>query len=114
MVSLALAEKGWKQQTLAVAIGILDDGTTWDSTRVRRLLQGRARLEDHRQAVGRIIEVLDLDPPEAWHAAELKPPWMTEEDYRTSYAAAAQAGGTYRNKRPRKGTTTGQHLRAVA
>lgn len=102
----------FKQQTLAVAIGVLPDGTTWDSTRVRRLRTGRVRLEP--VVVGRIIDALGLDPPKAWAAAGFKAPWMTEEDYRDSFAASGQAVGTNRKRSSGEGTSPAQRLRLVA
>jgi hypothetical protein len=66
----------------------LADDRGLDATQVRLVMEGRRRL-DH-DLVGAFVEVLGLDPAEAWHAAGLWPPGLEEGDYRDFVTA----GGT--------------------
>jgi hypothetical protein len=81
LVDQAMRDKGWGQGRVAVAIGVLPDGKVWDATRVGRLRAGKVRHLD-RELVGRLVDVLDLDPAEAWEAAGLWPPDLKADDYR--------------------------------
>jgi hypothetical protein len=66
----------------------LADDRGLDATQVRLVMEGRRRL-DH-DLVGAFVEVLGLDPAEAWHAAGLWPPGLEADDYRDFVTA----GGT--------------------
>ena len=81
--------RGWTRSKLAVAVGILDDGSALDATQVRRIVEGTRKLDQ--DTVGRIVEALDLpedETPEqpsrdrAWHASGIWPPDLDLEGYR--------------------------------
>jgi hypothetical protein len=108
-VDRTIREKGWPQGLVAVKIGTLPDGRYFNDKGIERIRTGGRRL-DH-MLVQRLIEVLDLDPAEAWSAAGLLPPDITAEELRTLIAhpqepalAHAVGGG---------GTPTAPSLRPV-
>ena len=72
--------RGWTRSKLAVAVGILDDGSALDATQIRRIVQGTRKLDQ--DIVRRLIEALDLDADLSWHAAGIWPPDLDVEGYR--------------------------------
>jgi hypothetical protein len=89
MVDAAMRAKGWKTYQLSAAIGLLPSGRAINPTQVQRILDNR-RANLTREIVDRLIEVLDLDPFDAYEAADLRPRDFTAEDHRTFVTA----GGT--------------------
>ncbi len=76
--------KPWGPSHLAAAIGLLEDGTAFNTTQATRLLTGE-RQKLTRDLVQRLIDVLDLtqdEADEAWHAAGLWPPGLDLAGYR--------------------------------
>ena len=108
-VDAARAAKHWGYGQLASHVGVLDDGRTFDAKQMSRLCQATVASLDA-LLVARLVEVLapELDPPRAWHVAGLTPPWVTEEDYRESFAASAQGVGTNRKKGPGEDAPAGR------
>jgi len=108
-VDAARRAKHWGYGKLASHVGVLADGRTFDAKQMSRLCQATVASLDA-LLVARLVEVLapELDPPRAWHAAGLTPPWVTEEDYRRGFAASAQAVGTNRKKDPGEGAPAGR------
>jgi hypothetical protein len=80
LVDRAMVDAGMSQARLAVLVGELPDGRVLNETQVRRIREGRRRL-DH-VLVARLTETLDLDPAEAWAAAGLWPPDLELSEYR--------------------------------
>lgn len=80
LVDRAMIDIGMSQARLAVLVGELPDGRVLNETQVRRIREGSRRL-DH-ILVARLIEVLDLDPAEAWATAGLWPPDLDLDAYR--------------------------------
>jgi len=79
------------QNRLASRLGELADGRIFDATQIRLIRQGRRRLDQ--MLVARLIEILGLDPDEAWAASGLLPPEVTAEELRKlrSFRAASVA-----------------------
>ncbi len=92
LMGRAMAERGISQNRLASRLGELPDGRIFDATQIRLIRQGRRRL-DH-QLVQRLIELLDLDPAEAWATAGLWPPDLDMDGYRRHRLTARSVGQT--------------------
>jgi transcriptional regulator with XRE-family HTH domain len=80
LVSRRMIEKDISQRRLAARLGELPDGTLFDSTGIRVLKEGKRRLT--RNLVARLIDLLDLDPDEAWATAGLLPPEVSADELR--------------------------------
>jgi len=87
-IDRTIRDKGWPQGLVAVKIGTLPDGRYFNDKGIERIRTGGRRL-DH-MLVERLIEVLDLDPAEAWSAAGLLPPEITAEELRTLMARPSE------------------------
>jgi len=87
MIEAARLERGWTRSKLAAGIGILPDGSALDATQVRRLVEGGRVLDP--DLIRRLIELLGLDPAEAWEASGVLPPDMTAEDLRAIWERVA-------------------------
>jgi hypothetical protein len=85
MVGAAMGRKGWGDYQLSAAIGLLSENRVVNNTQVRRLRTGGRRHLD-RELVARLIEVLELDPAEAWPLAGLWPPDLDVTTYREARA----------------------------
>lgn len=81
LVEWGSRRKGWSDYQLSAAIGLLPGDRPFNPTQIRRLRTGE-RQHLSRELVERLIEVLGLDPEEAWHAAGLWPPDLDLEGYR--------------------------------
>lgn len=80
LVEAALEKSGISQRRLASRLGELPDGSVFDSTQIRLIRQGRRGLTH--DLVTRLIDLLALDPADAWSAAGLWPPDLTAQEYR--------------------------------
>jgi hypothetical protein len=89
LVADRMDELEWSQNKVARRFGELPDGRGLDSTQVRLIKEGRRGL-DH-ALVGRLIEVLGLDPLPAWEAAGLWPPGYSADDLSELRAARREA-----------------------
>ncbi len=74
----AMKRKGWGYNRLSVEIGVLPSGGIFNPTQIRRLRLGERKHMSH-ELLERLIDVLDLDPAEAWAAAGLLPPGTTAD-----------------------------------
>jgi hypothetical protein len=107
LIDEAMRRKGWGYGRLSVKLGELPDGSILNATQIRRLRRGQ-RQNLTPELVQRLIDVLGLDPAEAWHAAGLWPPDLSADDYRVfaavggaaASAASVQALGTKRKTSP--------------
>jgi hypothetical protein len=90
MVGAAMRAKGWNPYQLSAAIGLLPSGRVFHSKQVDRLLDG-SRKSLNRELVDRLVEVLDLDPYEAYEAADLRPAGFSAEDHRDFAAVGGRA-----------------------
>jgi transcriptional regulator with XRE-family HTH domain len=120
LVSRRMNELGMSQRRLASRLGELSDGSLFDSTSIRTLKKGQRRLTH--ELVARLIEILHMDPGEAWAASGLLPPGVSAEELRqlqsfrerhlTAVGAAASAltdvGMPARKLSPGKLATIGQ------
>ncbi len=79
---------GWTRSKLAVAIGILPDGTALDATQVRRLIEGGRRLDS--DVVDRIAKALGWDALKAAEMAGVWPPGLTADMLRKLDVFAGQ------------------------
>jgi len=79
LVAEALDRKGWSDYQLTSAIGLLPGDKAFNPTQVRRLKRGERR-NLSRPLVARLIELLELDPITAWHAAGLWPEGVDPQD----------------------------------
>jgi hypothetical protein len=73
--------KAWSDYTLSAAIGLLPGDKSFNAKQVWRLRRGE-RQNLTRPLVARLIEVLSLDPDEAWAAAEITPPGFKADHFR--------------------------------
>lgn len=80
LVDAAMRERGWSQARVGVRVGELPSGKVLNEKAVERIREGGRHL-DH-TLVQRLIDVLELDPAEAWWTAGLWPPDLTAEEYR--------------------------------
>jgi len=80
LVRTAMQSKGLSQGKVAVLVGVFDSDRYLDATQVRLITTGERR--PTRGLVERLIEILDLDPAEAWAAAGLWPPDLDLDEYR--------------------------------
>src|SRR6266542_4728386 len=71
----------WVDDTLSRAIGLLPGDKGFDAKQVWRLRRGERR-NLSRDLVARLIEILGLDPDDAWAASGLLPPEVTAEELR--------------------------------
>lgn len=71
----------WVDDTLSGAIGLIHGDKRFNAKQVWRLRRGERR-NLSRELVARLIQVLDLDPDEAWAASGLLPPEVTAEELR--------------------------------
>jgi hypothetical protein len=79
----------WSDYTLSSAIGLLPGDKSFNAKQVWRLRRGERQQLNH-ELVGRLIQILDLDPPEAWSASGLLPPEITAEELRTLMARPSE------------------------
>ena len=104
MIDEGMQRKGWGYNRLSVQIGVLPEGGIFNPTQIRRLRFGERKYLN-RELVARLIEVLDLDPAEAWHASGLWPPDLDLEGYRRFRQHALAGTGprslTHRLGKPR-------------
>ncbi len=95
LVSDRMGQLRLSQNRLASRLGELPDGRIFDATQIRMIREGRRRLDQ--PLVARLIEILDLDPDEAWAASGLLPPEVSAEElrqlrqFRLAAVGAAQA-----------------------
>lgn len=89
MVEQAMKQRRMSQARLAVLVGELPGEKVLNETQIRRIREGGRRLEP--VLVGRLIEVLGLDPLPAWQAAGLWPPGITADDLSELRAARVEA-----------------------
>src|SRR6266508_3390415 len=80
LVDQAMTKQGMSQDRLAVLVGELPGGKVLNGKQVARIRVGERRLDPF--LVGRLIDLLDLNAAEAWHAAGLWPPGLAPEDVR--------------------------------
>jgi transcriptional regulator with XRE-family HTH domain len=107
-VEQARRQGGYSKSELARQLGRLpDSGRVFDAAGITRIERGGPVRVD-RELVDRLIAVLDLDPFEAYEAADLRPEGFTADDHRDFAAvggaaasvAVAQLPGTKRNRSP--------------
>jgi transcriptional regulator with XRE-family HTH domain len=93
LVSQRMDQVGISQRRLASRLGELSDGSLFDSTSIRTIREGQRRL--NHELVNRLIEILSMDPDEAWAASGLLPPGVTAEELRQlrSFRRAAVVAG---------------------
>jgi transcriptional regulator with XRE-family HTH domain len=103
MVDEGVRQKGWSDYQLSAAIGLLPGEKAFNATQVRRLRRGERRNVTH-DLVAKLIELLDLDPAEAWHAAGLWPPGLEPEDL-PNLSELAAARGKAAQRVAREGAT---------
>jgi transcriptional regulator with XRE-family HTH domain len=80
LVSQRMDDLGMSQRRLASRLGELSDGSLFDSTSIRHIREGKRR--PTHELVGRLIEILHLEPGEAWAASGLLPPGVSAEELR--------------------------------
>ncbi len=78
LVAEAMRRKRWGDYHVSAAIGLLPDNKVINNTQIRRIRTGE-RQHLTRDLVERLIDVLGLDPAEAWAAAGLLPPGVTAD-----------------------------------
>jgi hypothetical protein len=81
LVDEGVRRKGWSDYQLSAAIGLLPGDKAFNATQVRRLRRGERR-NLTRDLVAKLIDLLDLDPVEAWYAAGLWPEGVGPDDVR--------------------------------
>lgn len=81
LVDDAARAAGFNDYQLAGAIGLLPGRKVFSPKQVARLRRGETQSVS-RALVQRLIEVLELDPGEAWAASGLWPPGLTPEQYK--------------------------------
>lgn len=79
LVEEGLDRKGWSDYQLSAAIGLLPGDKAFNPTQIGRLKRGERRTLS-RPLVAKLIDLLDLDPIPAWHAAGLWPEGLEPED----------------------------------
>ena len=90
LVGQARRRGGYSKSELARQLGRLpDSGRVFDAAGITRIERGGPVRVD-RELVDRLIEVLDLDPFEAYEAADLRPEGFTAEDHRTFAAVGGR------------------------
>jgi hypothetical protein len=99
MFDEAMKRKGWGYNRLSVEIGVLPSGGIFNPTQIRRLRLGERKHMSH-ELLARLIDVLDLDPAEAWAAAGLLPPGTTADHLRKLDLVATGARVVSPGKRP--------------
>jgi transcriptional regulator with XRE-family HTH domain len=106
LVAQARRQGGYSKSELARQLGRLpESGRVFDAAGITRIERGGPVRVD-RELVDRLVEVLGLDPFEAYEAADLRPEGFTAEDHRdfaavggaAASAAFVQAVGTKRNR----------------
>lgn len=80
LVSDRMEELGLSQRRLAARMGELPDGSLYDATSIRTVREGQRRLTH--ELISRLIDILGLDPDEAWAASGLLPPGVSAEELR--------------------------------
>ena len=101
LVEAERLKRGWTRSKLAVAVGILDDGSALDATQIRRIIEGTRKLDQ--DTVKRIIDALSLPEEEAWHASGLWPPDLDVDSYRRFRHHLAAVGAVSDQHNPRSG-----------
>ncbi len=91
MVDKRAAELRLKDYQLQTAIGLLPDNKVFSAKQIGRLRAGAYRLVP-KEVVKRLIEVLHLDPDDAWAAAGVLPPGIRAEDLRRLRSLRAASG----------------------
>ena len=92
LLAEAMDRKGWGDYHVSAAIGLLPGNKVINNTQIRRIRVGE-RQNLSRELVQRLIEVLDLDEAEAWHAAGMWPPDLDVQGYRQFRQHALAAVG---------------------
>lgn len=80
LVERHMQAKGLSQGRLAARLGEFDDGRYFDATGIRLLIQGKREIDD--ELFGRLVELLEIDRAEAYHALGLWPPDLDLSEYR--------------------------------
>jgi transcriptional regulator with XRE-family HTH domain len=80
LIRAAMQDKGLSQGRVAVLVGLYDGDRYLDATQVRLLMNGTRK--PTRGLVERLVEVLDLDPAEAWATAGITPPGFRADHFR--------------------------------
>jgi len=81
LVETAMRGLGMTQARLAYELARHTDGKyLLNETGIRRIREGRRQLDP--ELVGALVDVLELDPAQAWPAAGLWPPDLDVEGYR--------------------------------
>jgi hypothetical protein len=94
LVDSAARAAGLNDYQLSALIGLMQPGNrVFGPKQVARLRQGKQRNYD-RQLVGRLIEVLDLDPLPTWEAAGLWPPGYSVGDLSELTAARTRTAAS--------------------
>jgi transcriptional regulator with XRE-family HTH domain len=101
LVEAERLKRRWTRSKLAVAVGILEDGTALDATQIRRIIEGTRKLDQ--DTVQRIIEALDLDEEQAWFLSGLWPPDLDIDGYRAYRHHLAAVGAIAEQGNPRTG-----------
>jgi hypothetical protein len=81
MVDTAATAKSLNNYQLSAAIGLMPGNRVCSPKQVDRIRNGE-QVNYHRDLVQRLIDVLDLDPAEAWERAGVWPPGLTAEQLR--------------------------------
>lgn len=79
LVDSAAQAKGLNDYQLSAAIGLMPGNKVCSPKQVGRIRNGE-QVNYSRELVQRLIEVLDLDPVQAWELADKWPPGLTAED----------------------------------
>ena len=91
LVETAMRGLGMTQARLAYELARHTDGKyLLNETGIRRIREGRRQLDP--ELVGALVDVLELDPAQAWPAAGLWPPDLDVEGYRQFRHLASAAG----------------------
>jgi transcriptional regulator with XRE-family HTH domain len=80
LVERHMQAKGLSQGRLAARLGEFDDGRYFDATGIRLLIQGKREIDD--ELFSRLVELLDIDPAEAYFTLGIWPADLTLVEYR--------------------------------
>jgi hypothetical protein len=112
MVEEAARRKGWSDYQLSAAIGLLPGDRPFNPTQIRRLRRGE-RQHLTQELVQRLIDVLGLDPPEAWAASGLLPSGVTADMIRRLPVFDGMMSAPAGFARERRHPLRRRHLRLV-
>jgi hypothetical protein len=102
MVDTAADAKGLNDYQMSAAIGLMPGNRVCSPKQVRRIREG-AQVNYHRDLIERLIDVLDLDPADAWERAGVWPPGLTADELRD---LESHRVGTGRDRRSDRQITT--------